>query len=62
LINTQFQRLANYKAIINGKCLFCKSNLFIGKVIPKPGVNKKYIKMKKKLVARKNNYIKNKNN
>jgi hypothetical protein len=49
MINTSFQRLANYKAIINGNCSICNSNIFKGKVIPKPSVNKKLIKMKKRL-------------
>jgi hypothetical protein len=48
MINTSFQRLANYKAIINGNCSICNSNILKGKVIPKPSVNKKFIKMKKK--------------
>jgi hypothetical protein len=60
MINTSFQRLANYKAIINGNCSICNSEIFKGKIIPKSSVNKKYIKMKKELVARKNNNIKNK--
>ena len=54
MINTSFQRLANYKAIINGNCSICNSNIFKGKVIPKPSVNKKFIKMQKEL-SRKNN-------
>ena len=53
MINTSFQRLANYKAIINGNCSICNSKLVKGKVIPRPSVNKKYIKMKKELAARK---------
>ena len=60
MINTSFQRLANYKAIINGNCSICNSEIIKGKIIPKSSVNKKYIKMKKELVARKNNNIKNK--
>ena len=53
MINTNFQRLANYKAIINGNCSICNSKLFKGKIISKPSVNKKFIKMKKELAARK---------
>ena len=53
MINTSFQRLANYKAIINGNCSICNSKIIKGKIISKPSVNKKFIKMKKKLVARK---------
>jgi hypothetical protein len=52
MINTQFQRLANYKAIINGNCSICNSNIFKGKVIPKPSVNKKFIKMKKRILKK----------
>ena len=55
MINTSFQRLANYKAVINGNCSICNSGIFKGKVFPRPSVNKKFIKMKKKLTARKNN-------
>jgi hypothetical protein len=44
--NTNFKRLANYKAIINGNCSICNSNIFKGKVIPQPSVNNKFIKMK----------------
>jgi hypothetical protein len=51
MINTNFQRLANYKAIINGNCSICNSKLFKGKIISKPSVNKKFIKMKKELLA-----------
>jgi hypothetical protein len=54
LINTSFQRLANYKAIINGNCPICNSNIFKGKVIPNPSVNKKFIKMKKRTSKKKN--------
>jgi len=52
MINAQFQRLANYKAIINGNCSICNSNIFKGKVIPKPSVNKKFIKMKKRILKK----------
>ena len=31
MINTSFQRLANYKAIINGNCSICNSKIFKGK-------------------------------
>ena len=55
MINTSFQRLANYKAIINGNCSICNSEIFKGKIISKPSINKKFIKMKKKLTTRKNN-------
>jgi hypothetical protein len=41
MINTSFQRLANYKAIINGNCPICNSEIFKGKIISKPSVNKK---------------------
>ena len=58
IINFSFQRLANYKAIINGNCSNCNSYLVKGKVISKSTVSKKFIKMKKELVARKN-YLKN---
>ena len=54
MINTQFQRLANYKVIINGNCSICNSEIFKGKVIPKPSVNKKFIKMKRELSRIKN--------
>ena len=54
MINTKFQRLANYKAIINGNCSICNSEIFKGKIIPKSSVNKKYIKMKKELLAARN--------
>ena len=57
MINTSFQRFANYKAIINGNCSICNSEIFKGKIISKPSVNKKFIKMKKEL-ARKNNNTK----
>jgi hypothetical protein len=53
MINIYFQRLANYKAIINGNCSICNSEIFKGKIISKPSVNKKLIKMKKELAARK---------
>jgi hypothetical protein len=54
MINTQIQRLANYKAIIKGNCSICNSEIFKGKVIPKPSVNKKFIKMKRELSRIKN--------
>jgi hypothetical protein len=57
MVNTSFQRLANYKAIISGNCSICNSEVFKGKIISKPSVNKKFIKMKKEL-ARKNNNTK----
>jgi hypothetical protein len=57
MVNTSFQRLANYKAIISGNCSICNSEIFKGKIISKPSVNKKFIKMKKEL-ARKNNNTK----
>jgi hypothetical protein len=53
MINIYFQRLANYKAIINGNCSICNSEIFKGKIISKPSVNKNLIKMKKELAARK---------
>lgn len=55
MINTQFQRLANFKAVINGNCSICNSDIFKGKVIPKPSVNKKFIKMKKRILKKNNN-------
>ena len=55
MINTSFQRLENYKAIINGNCSICTSEIFKGKIISKFSINKKFIKMKKKLITRKNN-------
>jgi hypothetical protein len=55
MINTSFQRFANYKAIINGNCSICNSEIFKGKTISKPSINKKFIKMKKELTTRKNN-------
>ena len=60
MINASFQRLANYKAIIYGNCSICNSEIIKGKIISNPSVNKKYIKMKKEIMARKNNNIKNK--
>ncbi len=56
MINTHFQRLASYKVIINGKCSMCGSNLFKGKVFPKPSVNKKIIKMKRE-ISKKNKKV-----
>ena len=53
MVNTSFQRLANYKAIISGNCSICNSEIFKGKIISKPSVNKKFIKMKKEFIARK---------
>jgi hypothetical protein len=41
MINTSFQRLANYKAIINGNCSICNSKIFKGKIISKHSENKK---------------------
>lgn len=55
MINTSFQRLANYKAIINGNCSICNSKIFKGKIISKPSINKKFIKMKKNQYQEKNN-------
>lgn len=57
MINTSFQRLTNYKAIINGNCSICNSEIFKGKIISKPSINKKFIKMKKKLTTRKKIYL-----
>jgi hypothetical protein len=53
MINTHLQRLANYKAIINGNCSMCNSDLFKGKVFPKPSVNKKFVKMRKEIARKK---------
>ncbi len=50
MINTNFQRLANYKAIINGNCSICNSELFKGKIISKPPVNNKFIKKKRIII------------
>ena len=55
IINSYFQRLANSRAIINGNCSICNSNILKGKVIPKPSVNKKFIKMKKRILKKNNN-------
>ncbi|HYJ02090.1 MAG TPA: DUF5679 domain-containing protein [Nitrososphaeraceae archaeon] len=50
IINNHFQRLANYRAIINGNCSICNSKLIKGKVMPNSSASKKFIKMKKKLL------------